>query len=282
MNEISIRDAVKAEFQKCSTDYVYATKKHLKIEHPMKGKIPFHLFPFQERTLAELQKHRFNIILKSRQMGISTLLAADSLLKMLFNENFKILVIATTQDVARNLVRKVKVMHDNAPVWLRGELEDNNKLSISFKNGSSIKAVSSSAHSGRSEALSMLIIDEAAFVDRIDSIWGAALPTLSTGGSATLLSTPNGMGNLFHKLWTDAESGDVIEGLEPFNAIKLKWDLHPERDQSWRDQQTSLLGERLAAQECVGGNAIITVRNTETGLVEDITIFELENRLRNE
>lgn len=160
MNEISIRDAVKAEFQKCSTDYVYATKKHLKIEHPMKGKIPFHLFPFQERTLAELQKHRFNIILKSRQMGISTLLAADSLLKMLFNENFKILVIATTQDVARNLVRKVKVMHDNAPVWLRGELEDNNKLSISFKNGSSIKAVSSSAHSGRSEALSMLIVDE--------------------------------------------------------------------------------------------------------------------------
>lgn len=121
-----------------------------------------------------------------------------------------------------------------------------------------------------------------AFVDRIDSIWGAALPTLSTGGSATLLSTPNGMGNLFHKLWTDAESGDVIEGLEPFNPIKLKWDLHPERDQSWRDQQTSLLGERLAAQECVGGNAIITVRNTETGLVEDITIFELENRLRNE
>lgn len=160
MRDINIKDAIKAEFQKCSTDYVYATKKYLKIEHPMKGKIPFHLFPFQERTLSELQNHRFNIILKSRQMGISTLLAADSLLKMLFNENFKILVIATTQDVARNLVHKVKVMHDNAPVWLRGEVVDNNKLSISFKNGSSIKAVSSSAHSGRSEALSMLIIDE--------------------------------------------------------------------------------------------------------------------------
>lgn len=266
MRDIDLKERIKEEFTKCSTDYVYATKHYLKIEHPMKGKIPFHLFPFQERSLAELQNHRFNIILKSRQMGISTLLAADSLLKMLFNENFKILVIATTQDVARNLVRKVKVMHDNAPSWLRGELEDNNKLSISFKNGSSIKAVSSSAHSGRSEALSMLIIDEAAFVDRIDSIWGAALPTLSTGGSATLLSTPNGMGNLFHKLWSDAESGEAVEGLEPFNAIKLKWDLHPERDQKWRDQQTSLLGERLAAQECdcdflTSGHTVVPVES---------------------
>lgn len=250
MRDTSLKDAIKVEFQKCSADYAYATKKYLKIEHPMKGKIPFNLFPFQERTLQELQKHRFNIILKSRQMGISTLIAADSLLKMLFNENFKVLVIATTQDVARNLVHKIKVMHDNAPVWLRGEVVDNNKLSISFKNGSSIKAVSSSAHSGRSEALSLLIIDESAFVDRIDTIWGAALPTLSTGGSAILLSTPNGIGNLFHKIWDQAESGKEIEGLEPFNAIKLKWDLHPERDQKWRDQQTYSLGERLAAQEC--------------------------------
>lgn len=155
-----LRAAIAVEFQKCSMDYVYATKKYLKIEHPLKGKIPFHLFPFQEKTLEELQKHRFNVVLKSRQMGISTLLAADSLLKMLFNENFKVLVIATTQDVARNLVHKVKVMHENLPVWMRGKIVDNNKLSISFKNGSSIKAVSSSAHSGRSEALSLLIVDE--------------------------------------------------------------------------------------------------------------------------
>jgi len=277
-----LRAAIAVEFQKCSMDYVYATKKYLKIEHPLKGKIPFHLFPFQEKTLTELQKHRFNVVLKSRQMGISTLLAADSLLKMLFNENFKVLVIATTQDVARNLVHKVKVMHENLPVWMRGKIVDNNKLSISFKNGSSIKAVSSSAHSGRSEALSLLIIDEAAFVDRIDTIWGAALPTLSTGGSATLLSTPNGIGNLFHKIWEEAESGLVTEGLEPFNPIKLKWDLHPERNQAWRDQQTYALGERIASQECVSGDTLITIRNNETLEIETITIFELENRLKNE
>ena len=43
------------------------------IQHPVRGKIPFHLFNFQERTLTEFDKERYNIVLKSRQTGISTL-----------------------------------------------------------------------------------------------------------------------------------------------------------------------------------------------------------------
>lgn len=125
-----------------------------------------------------------------------------------------------------------------------------------------------------------LLSHNCAFVDRIDTIWGAALPTLSTGGSATLLSTPNGVGNLFHRIWEEAESGIVTEGLEPFNPIKLEWNLHPERNQIWRDQQTYALGERIASQECVSGDSLITIRNNETLEIETISIFELETRLR--
>lgn len=234
------------------TDPVHFMKKYCKIEHPMKGKINFNLYPFQERTLSEFLDNRFNIILKSRQMGISTLTAGYSLYKMLSAENFKILVIATNQSVAINLVQKVKVMFANLPSWLKEttELVKNNEMSISFANGSSIKAVSASKTAGRSEALSLLIIDEAAFVDNIDHIWTGAQMTLSTGGSAIVLSTPNGVGNLFHKLWEQAESQEAPEGLEVFNPINLKWDLHPDRDQTWRNQQTVLLGEKQAAQEC--------------------------------
>jgi len=89
-----------------------------------------------------------------------------------------------------------------------------------------------------------LVIDEAAFVDRIDEIWTAAQQTLATGGGAIMLSTPNGTGNLFHKTWSQAEAGGQ------FNPIKLHWTVHPERDQGWRDLQTELLGEKSAAQEC--------------------------------
>ncbi len=216
-------------------------------------------------------------------MGISTLIAAYALLNMIFRKNYKVLVIATTQDVAANLVRKVKVMYDNLPSFLKAKrLTADNKLSMELPNGSSIKAVSSSAHSGRSEALSLLIIDEAAFVDRFSEIWTASQMTLATGGAAIVLSTPNGVGNLFHRIYADAEAGvqaEVLEGIEQFCPIKLPWYLHPERDQAWRDLQTTLLGKREAAQECVAGNTIITVKNTKTGCIEHITIDELKSRL---
>ena len=155
-----IQDAIKQEYVKCFNDYVYAIKKYFYVEHPTKGKILFGLFPFQETTLLDLIKHRFVIIGKSRQMGISTLMAAYALLNMIFKKNYKILVIATTQDVAANLVRKVRIMYDNLPTFLKAKhLVSDNKLSMELPNGSSIKAVSSSASSGRSEALSLLIFD---------------------------------------------------------------------------------------------------------------------------
>lgn len=244
-----LREIIKQEYKRCAIDPVHFFKKYALIQHPIKGKIPFNLYPFQEDVLSDLKKHRFNIILKSRQMGISTLTAGFGLHQMLFKSDFNVLVIATTQDVAANLVQKVKVMHQNLPVWLRQECLEDNKLSVTFKNGSTIKAVSSSTSSGRSSACSLLIIDECAWVERAHEIWTASQMTLATGGNAILLSSPNGVGNLFHQIWSKAEEGGIEDGLEPFNTIKLKWDLHPERDQIWRDQQTSLLGERQAAQE---------------------------------
>ena len=95
-------------------------------------------------------------------MGISTLMAGMSLHNMMFNSDFRILVIATKQDVAKNLVAKVKLAWDLLPAFLKQGIEvvNNNKLEIAFSNGSSIKAVSSSPDAARSEALSLLLIDE--------------------------------------------------------------------------------------------------------------------------
>jgi hypothetical protein len=136
-------------------------------------------------------------------------------------------------------------MHANLPGWLKENCVEDNKLSLRYKNGSQIKAVSSGEDSGRSEALSLLILDEAAFIDKIDGIWAAASQTLSTGGQCIALSTPNGVGNWFHRTWMDAE-----DGLNDFNFIKLHWTVHPDREQDWRDEQDRLLGPSLAAQEC--------------------------------
>jgi len=277
----TVKQALIEEFKRCSQDPVYFMKKYCFIQHPQKGKIKFDLFPFQEQSLIELKDNRFNVILKSRQMGISTLTAGYSVWNMVFREDFNVLVIAIKQDTAKNLITKVRVMHEMLPSWLRVGTEEDNRLSLRLKNGSQIKAVSSAPDAARSEALSLLVIDEAAFIDKIEEIWTSAQQTLATGGSAILLSTPNGTGNLFHKTWVEAERGDG-----QFNPIKLHWSEHPERDQSWRDMQDELLGPKMAAQECdcdfvSSGNTVIP-GDLLTWYVDNMVQDPIEKRGANE
>ncbi len=241
---VAMRDVIKKEYIRCAQDPTHFLKKYCLIQHPIKGKVLFNLYDFQEDVIRDFQAHRYNIVLKARQIGLSTCVAGYALWRMIFNKDQNILVIATKKDTAKNLVTKVRVMHDNLPVWLRGTCTEDNKLSLIFANGSQIKAVSSSPDAGRSEALSLLILDEAAFIEGAGIIWTAAQAALATGGDAIILSTPDGKGNFFHKKWQEATTGE-----EDFNTMFLNWKVHPDRDQAWRDDQTRKLGEMEARQE---------------------------------
>tara|TARA_Y100001963_G_scaffold144899_1_gene217695 strand:- start:54 stop:1643 length:1590 start_codon:yes stop_codon:yes gene_type:complete len=245
MSNDNLKDIIKQEFLKCAADPAYFMNKYCSIQHPTRGKIPFVLYEYQRDTLHQLRDNDYNIVLKARQLGISTLSAGYALWMMTFHSDKNILVVATKQDTAKNLVTKVRFMHSNLPTWLRNACTEDNKLSLKYSNGSQIKAVSSSEDAGRSEALSLLILDEAAFIDKIDIIWGAAQQTLATGGQCIAISTPNGIGNWYHNTWIKAEAKE-----NKFNPIKLHWTLHPERTQEWRDEQDTLLGPSMAEQEC--------------------------------
>ena len=240
-----LKQAIKREYLKCADNPVHFMKKYCTIQHPKKGKIKFDLYDFQENMLTEFKENRYNIILKSRQLGISTLSAGYSLWTMLFHADKNVLVIAKDKDTAKNLVTKVRVMYSGLPQWLKTKVDEDNKLSLRLGNGSQIKAVAATSEAGRSEALSLLVVDEAAFIENIDSIWTAAQQTLATGGDCIALSTPNGVGNWFHRQWVGAE-----DGTNEFNTIKLHWSDHPDRDESWRKEQDKVLGPSQAAQEC--------------------------------
>ena len=240
-----IKKAIKQEYIRCAKDPVYFMKKYCYIQHPNKGRILFSLFPFQEKVLQIFKKDKSTITLKSRQLGISTLVAAYSLWLMIFHKDKNILALATTQATARNLVRKVQFMYENLPKWLKLPSTENNKLSLVLKNGSRIRAASSNSDASRSEAVSLLIIDEAAFIDNIEETYTSAQQTLATGGQCIAISTPNGVGNWFHQTYTKAQTKE-----NSFTPLKLDWKVHPERDQKWRDQQDADLGPKMAAQEC--------------------------------
>ena len=240
-----IKKIIAQEYIKCAKDPSYFMKKYCYIQHPTRGRILFNLYPFQSKVLHLFRDEQYIITLKSRQLGISTLASAYSLWLMLFHKDKNVLALATTQATARNLVTKTMFMYDQLPKWLRLPALEKNKLSLRLKNGSKITAKSSNADAARSEAVSLLLIDEAAFIDNIEETFTAAQQTLATGGQCMALSTPNGIGNWFHLTWEKAESGE-----NSFLPIRLPWTVHPERDQKWREQQDSDLGPRMAGQEC--------------------------------
>jgi hypothetical protein len=241
-----LKKVIRQEYLKCAKDPVHFMRKYCYIQHPQRGRIQFNLYPFQDKVLTLMRDNPYSIILKSRQLGISTLSAGYSLWLMTFHKDKNILCIATKQETAKNMVTKVKFMYENLPSWLKIDAAENNKLNLRLSNGSQIKATSASSDAGRSEAVSLLLIDEAAFIDNIGEIWASAQQTLATGGGCIALSTPYGTGNWFHQTWIRAENNE-----NDFLPIRLPWSVHPERDQAWRDKQDDLLGDpRMAAQEC--------------------------------
>ena len=239
------RKEVLEELVKCGKDPKYFINNFARISHPMRGLIPFRLYNFQEDTIDDFNRHRFNIILKARQLGVSTTCAAYVAWMMLFHRDKNVLVIATKLGTAANLVRKVKGIIKHLPQWMKiSNIVVDNRNSFELANGSQIKASSTSGDAGRSEALTLLVIDEAAFVEGMDELWTGLYPTLSTGGRCIALSTPNGVGNWFHKTYIEAESG-----FNDFKSAILPWDIHPERDQEWFDKETRNMSRRQIAQE---------------------------------
>lgn len=266
--------------KKAMVDIFYFTT-FVYIIHPIRGKVQFDLYPFQKSVLWQFITNRFNIVLKFRQAGITELIALYCLWLALFRENQNIQIISIKDKVAKKVLRRIKYMYKNLPPYMQlkvvngtsGKLGTANELE--FENGSIISSIPTTEDAGRSEAVSLLVIDEGAILRWASTIWAAAFPTLSTGGSAIINSTPYGIANWYHQMWVDACSAG-----NDFNAIRLYWDMHPERDEHWYAQMRKILGPRRTAQEIDGdfltsGNSVfdlLDIKAIEDDLTEHIPV----------
>ena len=243
------------------------------VVHPVRGKVQFNLYPYQKSVLYQFVKDRFNIILKFRQAGITELISMYCLWLAMYHPNKKINIISIKDTTAKKVLKKIKYMYKNLPSYLQVPIvngrtgEYGSASMIEFNNGSFIESIPTSSEAGRSESLSLLVIDEAAIVRWADQIWAAAFPTLSTGGSAIVNSTPYGIGNFYHSKWVDA-----IAGGNEFTPIRLFWRMHPERDIEWYNQMSTALGPKRTAQEIDGdflssGNSVFDLMDIKA--IED-------------
>jgi len=211
------------EFKRCAEDPIHFISNYIKVTHPVRGLVPFKLYPFQETILDSLQNNRFSILRKFRQAGCTTIAAAYSLHMAIFQKHKSIVILSKGDAESTEVLERIKLMYDELPEFLKPGIIEDNKHTLKLNSYSVIRSRPSGKQSGRSLAGSFLIIDEAAFIENIDTIWAAVYPIISTGGRAFVLSTVNGIGNWYHEVYQNA-----IDGNNSFHPIDIRWQDHPE------------------------------------------------------
>lgn len=265
------------EIKKCVNSLEYFIENYVYIQNNVKGKILFNLWDFQRDLIEVIHKNRYVIINKSRQLGISTLTSAYSFWLMYFRNDTKIISVSKDAESAKAIVTKVRFIYENLDPKIKiHELVTNNKTKMEFTNGSYIRAISSNPQSARSESVTVLLIDEAAFIPKIEELWTSSQQTLANGGKCIVLSTPHKDGKWFKETWFAAREGKSV-----FVPVKLPWNVHPERDITWRKEQELILGKKMAAQECdaefvVSGNSVF--ENETIQLLQSRTVMPIEKQ----
>jgi len=235
-------EEIKEELKKCSESPTYFINEYIKISHPVQGIIPFKLYKFQDRLINELHDNRFSLIKKFRQAGITTLCAAYCLWYIIFHEHKNVMVVSIGDRESRAFLERLVNMYDDLPGWMRPREESRNKHELRLSTGSKVK--SQPAGAGRGESVSLLVVDEAAFIDKMREFWMAIFPTISTGGKACVISTVNGMSNLYYEMYDSASRGE-----SRFHIVDIAWEEHPEYTKEWAETMRPTIGERAWLQE---------------------------------
>ena len=221
------------EYQKCMKDPAYFAGTYCKVISLDLGLVPFNLYPYQEKMFKSFDEHRFNIVLACRQSGKSISSVAYLLWYALFHTEKTIAILANKGATAREMLARVTLMLENLPFFLQPGTKALNKGSIEFSNNSRILAAATSGSSIRGLSVSLLYLDEFAFVDKASEFYTSTYPVISSGTNTKVIitSTANGIGNMFYNLWQGAE-----QGVNDYKPFRVDWWDVPGRDEHWKLQ----------------------------------------------
>jgi hypothetical protein len=196
-----------------------------------KGSTPFVQRDYQRFVSQKIETEKLIIGLKARQIGWTTIGVGNAVHDALFSKEHPWLFVSRTEDAAQKMLDKAWYAYAKLPAWMRQmlpRLESKTQSAMIFANGSRIESVPATGSTGRGDSVYGALLDECAFMDYAEEIWGAVEPLVY--GTAMLFSTANGMGNFFHEVWLDAQREDSV-----WEDIFFPWDVVPSRDQAWYD-----------------------------------------------
>ena len=251
------------EYARCMKDPSHFATTYCKIISLDEGLVPFELYPYQEKMFNAFDTNRFNIVLACRQSGKSISSVAYLLWYALFHTEKTVAVMANKGATAREMLGRISLMLENLPFFLQPGCKALNKGSIEFSNNSRIVAAATSGSSIRGMSVSLLYLDEFAFVENAAEFYTSTYPVISSGTNTKIIitSTANGIGNVFHKIWEGAS-----QGINEFKPFRVDWWDVPGRDENWKVQTIANTSQLQFDQEF--GNTFFgtgdTLINAET------------------
>jgi len=223
------------EFIKCANDPIYFTRNYIKIVNVDRGLVPFEMWDFQEQMIRNFHENRFSINLCPRQVGKTTTAVSFLLHYILFNENVNVAILANKLATSREIMSRLQLSFEYLPNFLKMGVVEWNKGSILLANGSKVQADSTSGSSVRGRSFNVIFLDEFSFVPSniAEAFFSSTYPTISSGKSTKVIivSTPNGVGNLFYRLWIDA-----TEKRNEYVPFSVHWSQVPGRDEKWKEE----------------------------------------------
>jgi hypothetical protein len=239
--------------KKSKQNLLHFAENFFYIIDPDAGKVCIELFPYQKRCLRTIRDNRKAILLASRQVGKTTVLTIYALWIACFNDYQNIVIVANKEATAIEIFRRIRLAYEELPNWIKPGVKEYGKTSCEFENGSRIGISTTTGSAARGASINCIIIDEMAFIEPesiLEDFWRSVFPTISRSKKSKVLiaSTPNGTGNLFHRLVDGAEKNE-----NGFVYERVIWSEVPGRDEKWKQEQLKALGSMesfLQEYEC--------------------------------
>jgi hypothetical protein len=242
-------------YYKAKEDSVYFIEHFIELEE-VGGNILFKLYDPQKDFLRTIVNDHHVITLKSRQIGISTIVQAFIVWALIFNKNVVVGVVSRDGPESTDFCRKVMAMIRNLPDWIRPKFVKEAEQTFILDNGCKFHASQVNAKKPenlfRGKACTIVVVDEAAFIDYIDEAFSGFGPTLVKAQSAAeakgvpygtiVISTPNktvGIGKWYYERWVEAETNPN----SIYKAKKIHWKQVKEfrEDPTWYPRQCAIL-----------------------------------------
>jgi len=196
--------------------------------------VRFDLWPAQAQVLQELRSRRQLIILKARQLGLTWLVLGYALARILFAPITVALFFSRGEKEAKELLQRLKGMYSRLPAWMKeGDATIDNSEEWRLPSGS--RAISLPTTGGRSYTASLVVMDEADFIERFNEAMNAVKPTIDAGGKIILISSVDKSKpeSPFKRIYRGAKAGETA-----WHPIFLPWFARPGRDAAWYAEQT--------------------------------------------